>query len=135
MGFNISTYKLIKSLRPIDVFDIMTRDVCPDIRGEAIRESTSMNGCDYYINNWKRGSTKFESLSIFLSDTGFSAITTKERAEELEKTFKSWGLFYEVWSSWYGGSWYKVGFNYTYDAFDKLYLEWIRNKKLEEIGI
>ncbi len=131
MAFNTSTYKLIRKMRPFDFFDVITRGVCPEIKEEAMAEIRRMYG-EYYINNWMNG-TKIEPLCMYLSDAGFSAMVTKERGQELEKEFKSWGLFYEVWSKWYGGEWYKVGFNFTYDAFEKLYPEWERNRKIKEI--
>ena len=68
--------------------------------------------------------------------TSHRLFTTKKEAERLEGIFKSWGLFYEVWSKWYGGDdVYTVGFNYDYAAFNVLYTEWLRDKKLEELGI
>jgi len=73
---------------------------------------------------------------IYLSDTGFQLYTTREEAESLEKLFKSWNVFYQVWSRWYGGNdTYIVGFQWDDKAFDSLYNEWLRNKKLEQIGL
>ena len=131
---NLSTHRLIKSLRPIDLYEIITRGVCSDYTEEIKRQVISIRG-EWYLNNWFN-ETKLDVLDLYLSDTGFQLFTTKKEAERLEQIFKSWGLFYEVWSKWYGGSdTYKVGFNYDYNAFNVLYVEWLRNKKLEQIGV
>lgn len=128
-----STYKLIKSLSPLEVFDIITRGVCDDYLPEIKREIIPLRG-EWSLNNWS--DNKLDILSLYLSDSGFQLYTSRAEAKRLEGIFKSWGLFYEVWSKWYSGDdRYTVGFNYTYDAFEKLYAEWIREKKLEQIGI
>ena len=132
MGF-VSTYRLIKSLSPFDLYDIITRGVCPDLCIDAKRQVKEMYG-ERFLNEWitrRDESPKMDLLSLFISDSGITMYTKKERAQELEKEFKSWGLFYEVWSRWYGGDTYIVGFNYQYEAFEVLYKEWARNKKLE----
>lgn len=72
---------------------------------------------------------------MYLSDSGFQLYTTREEAEELEKLFKSWNLFYQVWSRWYSGSTYIFGFQWDDEAFQILHNEWIRNKKLQELGV
>ena len=134
MNWNVSTYKIIKSLRPIDLYEIITRGVCSDYTEEIKRQVISIRG-EWYLNNW-HNKTELDVLSLYLSDTGFQLFTTKKEAERLEQIFKSWGLFYEVWSNWYSGSDnYKVGFNYDYKAFNILYIEWLRDKKLEQIGV
>ena len=102
MGFSISTYKLIKSLPPFDVYDIVTRGVCPDLCIEAKKQIKEMYG-ERFLTEWlsrNYESPKMDLLSLFLSDSGITMYTNKERAEELEKEFKSWGIFYQVWSRW-----------------------------------
>lgn len=131
MSFNISTYKLIKTLTPFEMYDIMTRGVCPEFAVEARRVCVKLYG-EYYLTHWMKD-TKFDVLGLYLSDTGFQVYTERARAEELEKEFKSWGLFYEVWSRWYGGNTWIVGFNFDHGAFEKLYSEYIRSKKLENL--
>lgn len=75
-------------------------------------------------------------MDIYISDTGFQLFTNRKEAERLECIFKSWDLFYHVYSKWYGGNDnYHVGFNYDYDAFNILYTEWLRDKKLESLGV
>ena len=134
MKWNYNTYKVIKSLRPIDLYEIITRGVCSDYTEEIKRQIISIKG-EWFLNNWHDG-VRLDVLDIYLSDTGFNLYTTKKEAQRLEKIFKSWGLFYEVWSKWYGGDdVYTVGFNYDYNAFNVLYTEWLRDKKLEELGI
>ena len=78
---------------------------------------------------------KLDILKIYLSDGSFQLYTTKEEATELETEFKSWGVFYNVWSRWYGGSTYIVGFNYDTEAFEILYKNWQRDSKLKELGV
>jgi hypothetical protein len=65
---------------------------------------------------------------------GFSLLTTKEEAIRLSEVFKSWGV-YQVGYEWYSGRYYKVGFQYDFEDFNSFYNEWLRNKKLEELGI
>lgn len=131
MSFNVPTHKLIRTLGPFEVYDIITRGVCPEIRSEAERICLSLHG-KYFLSHWMNG-TKFDVLNLFLSDSGFQAYTEKDRAKELESEFKSWGLFYNVWSRWYGGNTWIVGFNFDHSAFEKLYSEYIRSKKLENL--
>ena len=134
MSWNVSTYKLMKSLRPIDLYEIMTRGVCSDYTEEIKRQVISIRG-EWFLNNW-HDEIKLDVLDLYLSDTGFKLFTTRKEAERLEGIFRSWGLFYSVWSKWYGGDdVYTVGFNYDYAAFNVLYTEWLRDKKLEELGI
>jgi len=134
MSWNVSTYKLMKSLRPIDLYEIMTRGVCSDYTEEIKRQVISIRG-EWFLNNW-HDEIKLDVLDLYLSDTGFKLFTTRKEAERLEGIFRSWGLFYSVWSKWYGGDdVYTVGFQYDYAAFNVLYTEWLRDKKLEELGI
>jgi hypothetical protein len=132
MSWDIITFKLMKSLRPIDMLEIVTRGVCSEHIEEVKKETISMYG-EWYLNNWK-DIIKFETLDIYVSDTAFELLTTKEEALRLEVIFKSWGL-YQVWCKWYSSSYYKVGFHYDYDNFNLFYSEWVRDKKLEELGI
>lgn len=131
MSFNVPTFKLIKTLSPFEMYDIMTRGVCPEFVEEAKRFCRSVRG-EYFITHWPSDG-KLDLLSMFISDSSIVIYTEKERAEELEKEFRSWGLFYNVWSRWYGGRTYTVGFNFEHSAFEKLYAEYIRSKKLENI--
>jgi len=134
MSWNVSTYKLMKSLRPIDLYEIMTRGVCSDYTEEIKRQVISIRG-EWFLNNW-HDEIKLDVLDLYLSDTGFKLFTTRKEAERLEGIFRSWGLFYSVWSKWYGGDdVYTVGFQYDYAAFNVLYTEWLRDKKLEELGV
>lgn len=134
MNWNVSTYKLMKSLRPIDLYEILTRGVCSDYTEEIKRQVISIRG-EWSLNNWNN-KIELDVLDLYLSDTGFKLFTTKKEAERLEGIFKSWGLFYSVWSKWYGGDdVYTVGFQYDYSAFNVLYTEWLRDKKLKELGV
>ena len=117
------------------MYDIITRGICPEFAIEATRVCKELYG-DYYLTHWMKD-TKFDVLGLYISDSGLQIYTERARAEELEKEFKRWGLFYEVWSRWYGGSTYIVGFNFTYETFEKLSDEYFivseRNMKLEKI--
>lgn len=135
MSYKRGTYKLIKSLRPMDVFDIVTRGICAEYKPEIERQIVSIRG-KWYLDNWGN-ECKIDVLDIYLSDSGFRLFVTRKESERLLKEFKSWGLFGDqVWAKWYGGDdVYTVGFVYTHENFDVLYKEWVRNRKLEEIGI
>jgi len=129
--FDISIYKLIKSIKPIELLEIITKGTCDNHLEEIKRQIISIRG-EWYLNNWDRD-MKLDTLDLYLSDTGFSLLTTKEEAKRLEEEFKSWNIFYDVNSIWYGGNNYKVGFNYTQECFLSLYKEWLRNKNLEKL--
>jgi hypothetical protein len=124
-------YKLIKSLKPIELFEIITKGTCDNHLEEIKRQIISIRG-EWYLNNWDRD-MQLDVLDLYLSDTGFSLLTTKEEAKRLEEEFKSWNVFYDVKSkrSWLNYFNYKVGFNYGQEAFMSLYKEWLRNKNLE----
>jgi len=131
MSYNIPTHKLIRSLTPFEVYDIITQGICPEFAVEAKRICISLYG-EYYLTHWMKD-TKFDVLNLYLSDNGFQAYTERERAEELEREFKSWGLFHQVWSRWYGGTTWVVGFNFDHNAFEKLHDIYQRDNKLENI--
>jgi len=123
---------LIKSIKPIELFEIITRGACDNHLDEIKRQIISIRG-EWFLNNWGHNKTELGVLDLYLSDTGFSLLTTKEEAKRLEEEFKSWNIFYEVYLTWYGGNNYKVGFNYTQECFLSLYKEWLRNKNLEKL--
>lgn len=129
--FNKSTYKIIRILKPLELFEIMTRGICVDYVDKIRDEIISLRG-EWALNNPIKD-VNLDLLSLYLSDSGLCLYTTKEEAERLAAEFKSWNLFFDVYVTWYGGSTYKVGFNYSYDAFEALYLEWSRGKKLKQI--
>ena len=123
---------LIKSIKPIELFEIITRGACDNHLDEIKRQIISIRG-EWFLNNWGHNKTELGVLDLYLSDTGFILLTTKEEAKRLEEEFKSWNIFYEVYLTWYGGNNYKVGFNYTQECFLSLYKEWLRNKNLEKL--
>jgi hypothetical protein len=127
----MSVRRIIKKLKPTELFDIVTRGTCDVHLTEIKREITELKG-EWFLNNWNN-EIKIDVLKIYLSDSGFQLYTTREEAESLCQIFKSWDMFYDVWSNWYGGSTYTVGFSYDDEAFYKLHNEWLRNKKLEEL--
>jgi hypothetical protein len=131
--WSLSTFRLMKSLKPIDMLEIVTRGVCSEHIEVVKKETIEVYG-EWYLNNWKDDRIKFETLKIYLSDMGFSLLTTKEEAIRLSEVFKSWGV-YQVGYEWYSGRYYKVGFQYDFEDFNSFYNEWLRNKKLEELGI
>lgn len=130
--FDLPTYKLIKSIKPIELFEIITRGACDNHLDKIKRQIISVRG-EWFLNNWSHNKTELDVLDLYLSDTGFTLLTTKEEAKRLEEEFKSWNIFYQVNSRWYGGNHYKVGFNYTHETFNSLYKEWLRNKNLEKL--
>jgi hypothetical protein len=62
---NLSTHRLIKSLRPIDLYEILTRGVCSDYTEEIKRQVISIRG-EWYLNNW-HNKTELDVLSLYLS--------------------------------------------------------------------
>ena len=79
MKWNHNTYKVIKSLRPIDLYEIMTRGVCSDYTEEIKRQVISIRG-EWFLNNW-HNEIKLDVLDLYLSDTGFKLFTTKKIME------------------------------------------------------
>ena len=51
MKWNHNTYKVIKSLRPIDLYEIMTRGVCSDYTEEIKRQVISIRGEWFKLND------------------------------------------------------------------------------------
>ena len=127
----MSSWRIIRKLKPMELFDIVTRGLCDHHLPEITRQIIELRG-EWSLDNWNKD-FKLDILKIYLSETGFQLYTTKEEAEELEKEFKSWNIFYDVWSRWYGGSTYIVGFQYDDEAFGILYNQWLRDKKLKEL--
>ena len=127
----MSSWRIIRKLKPMELFDIVTRGLCDHHLPEITRQIIELRG-EWSLDNWDKN-YKLDILMMYLSDTGFQLYTTKEEAEALEKEFKSWNIFYNVWSRWYGGSSYIVGFLYDDEAFMTLYNGWLRDKKLKEL--
>jgi hypothetical protein len=134
-----STYKTIKSLKPIELYEIITRNSCEEYLPEIKKEIIGIKG-EWFLNNWGYTNIglkiELDTLSLYLSDKGFELFTTKKESERLKELFTSWNIFYNVYSRWYGGADnYIVGFNYDYNAFEQLYKEWLRDKKLTKLLI
>jgi hypothetical protein len=136
-----SKYKIIKSLRPIDLYEIITRGECSDYTEEIKKQIIETKG-EWFLNNWGYNhiinsvQIKLDTLDLYLSATGFELFTTKKESERLKQLFISWNIFYNVYSKWYGGDDnYTVGFSYDDNAFNVLYKEWIRDKKLTKLLI
>lgn len=134
-----STYKIIKSLKPLELYEILTRNSCEEYLPKIKKEIIETQG-KWFLNNWGLNKTlnttqiKLDTLDLYLSDTGFELFTTKKEAERLKQLFTSWNIFYNVYSKWYGGNDnYTVGFSYDDKAFNTLYKEWIRDKKLTKL--
>jgi hypothetical protein len=125
---------LFKSLTVIEIYEILTRGYCDDYL-TTLQDSIKSGYIYQFVNSDLKNLRKLDLVDLYLSDQGFTLLTKRDNAEKLKKVFESWELFYNVWYEWYGGDVYKVGFNYTIDSFEVLYKEWIRNKKLEKIGI
>jgi hypothetical protein len=141
MNLDYKTYKLIKSLRPIDLYEIITRGTCSEYTEEIKKQIIETKG-KWFLDNWGYNNTigtvqvELSTLDLYISDTGFELFTTKEDSLRLKEIFNSWNIFYNVYSKWYGGNNnYKVGFSYDYNAFNQLYKEWLRDKKLTKLLI
>lgn len=118
---NLKNIQIIRKLKPMELFDILTRGLCDHHLPEITSQIIKLKG-EFYLNNWNKD-FKLDILKMYLSDMGFQLYTTKEEAEDLEKEFISWNVFYQVCSRWYGGSTYIVGFQYDDKAFQILYQE------------
>jgi len=125
------SHKKIKSLTPCELLEVITGGISPELIEECEEHMSHRYG------SWRGwpdpSSAVLSTLTIYLSDTGFSWATSKEKAERLRDEFKSWNVFYEVWSKWHSGSSYKVGFRYDYAAFNMLYEIHSRNKKIDKL--
>ena len=136
----ISTYKtfylLIKSLKPTELFEIITAGYCQNYIEELENSIITQKG-KWYLDNpfidWYDSKVKLDLLDFYLSDSGFTLYTSREEAKKLEAEFKELGIYTEVWSNWYGGKTWVFGFNYSHETFNKLYPVWIRNKKIDKI--
>lgn len=75
----MTTYKLIRSLSPMQVFDIITDGNCDKHLKQIKQEIIDIKG-EWFLNNWNN-ECKLDSLSLYLSDSGFILYTNKEEAE------------------------------------------------------
>jgi hypothetical protein len=132
----MTTYKIIKSLKPNELFEIITIGYCPDYLEKFKNVIISEKG-RWYLDNpfidWYDSKVKLDLLDFYLSDSGFTLYTSKEEAKRLEVIFKELKIYTDVWSSWYGGKTWTFGFSYSYDTFNKLHQCWVRNKKIDKI--
>ena len=129
MSFNISTYKLIKSLSPFYVYEILTRGKFQHLLEKEKPVMLSLFGDVEKSWIYKQ---KIDSLGLYLSDHGFRIFTNIEESKEIYEEIKSWNLFHNIYNLFYNDIFQAVGFNYTHDDFSLLYKEWNRNKLLEE---
>ena len=60
--FDISIYKLIKSIKPIELFEIITKGTCDNHLEEIKRQIISIRG-EWYLNNWDRA-MKLDTLDL-----------------------------------------------------------------------
>lgn len=130
MSFNISTYKLIKSLSPFDVYEIITRGKYQHILEKEKPVMLSLFGD--IEKSWTH-KQKIDSLQLYLSDDGFQILTDSKQAKEIYDEIKSWNIFYNTYNAFYNDTFQAVGFSYNHNAFEVLYKEWKRNKILKEI--
>lgn len=128
---NYRAYKIIKQLKPTQLFEILSRGVLDEYFEKFKKEVIDIKG-EWYLNNWN-DSMKIDILSFYISNMGFKIFTTKEEAFRIKELFINWGLFYNVYCEWYGGKHYNVGFTYSEEDFKILYTEWLRDKKLEDL--
>lgn len=131
-------YRIIRSLKILDIFDIITRGQCLDYRQNFISEIESIKGRFYLDNKIQDIFTtrpfQLDILSVYISDYGLTLYTSKVESIRLKKLFSSWNIFINVNSWWYGGDdTYCVSFTYNYESFEKLYKEWERDRRISEI--
>lgn len=134
----MSTYRMMISLKPTELFEIITAGYC-DEYFEKFKKEVVLSKGEWYLDNWYTNVNpgqkiiELNLLDFYLSDTGFSLYTSREESKRLELEFKSLGIFTEVWSNWYGGKTWIFGFNYSQECFNKLYLEYQRIKKIDSL--
>ena len=137
--------KLMKSLKPMELFDIITQGICDNYKDRIKEEIIDLNS-EWHLDNWpdtklsnrnKSSYTiiKIDILILYLTDTHFKLYTTEEEAIRISNEFKSLDLFHNVGYKWYSQNTYTVGFNYTQEDFRVLYTKWIRNKMISNLGI
>jgi hypothetical protein len=71
-------YKIIKSLQPLELFDIVTRGFCDNHLPSIKKEIKELKG-EWYLTNWCNN-IKLDLLTFYLSDSGFCLWTSKEEA-------------------------------------------------------
>lgn len=137
MAWSRERDKIIKNLKPIELFQIVTRGVCVGHEDSFKKEIVDLKG-KWFLDNWgynQFGATKIEIdlLGFYLSDHSFHFYTTKEESDRLSEIFKSWGLFDDVFCQWWSCKSFVVGFRWGYNTFDILHKEWLRDKKLSSV--
>lgn len=127
------TYKTIKSLKPTDLFEILSRGQMSDYYEKFKQEVKEIKG-EWYLNNWRQD-TKIDILSFYISDTAFQIFVERKDVDRVLKLFETWAfrdrLFVEVYKNWYNDTHYQVGFIYKDKDFEYLYKQWLRDKNLE----
>ena len=68
--------------------DILTRGLCKEFIDEGKRVANKLYGDLYCKHSWSED-LKLDLLGLYISDSGFSVLTTKEKAKELEIEFKT----------------------------------------------
>ncbi len=128
MSWSVKTYKLMKNLHPIDVFNIITRG---KFLKHSERERSIIDGSIFgYMFDWENR-LKIDSLNLYISDTSISLFIPVEEVNHAKNEIEKLG--FKPFEKWYNDSYYHVGFAYTYDDFDNAYKAWERNKIIEEI--
>jgi hypothetical protein len=117
----------MKTLHPIDVFDIITRGKFPEQceSERKIIDEIYGGGIDW------ESKLRLDSLNLYISDTSISLFTRVEEINDVKNEIEKLG--FKPYEQFYNDSYYNVGFAYTYDDFDLAYKEWNRNKIIEKI--
>jgi hypothetical protein len=123
--YSKKTYLLIKSLSPMELFQVLSNGKIDEM--EFRKDVRS----EWYLHNWeKTHNHKIETLNFHISETGFEFMTNREQADFLKEEYCK---FTDSYSVWFGGQVWRFGFTYNHKCFEKLYQEWNRNKILEEL--
>lgn len=123
--------KIFSSLKPLELFDVVTKGYCDHHLPEIKQQIIELKGY-HYLENWYK-KNKIDVLEMYLSEGVFKLYTTPEEAKSLEKIFKSWNVFYIVNTEWFDEKTLKFMIMWDNFGFEKLYIEWIRDKKINQI--
>ena len=65
----MSSWRIIRKLKPMELFDIVTRGLCDHHLPEITRQIIELRG-EWSLDNWDKN-YKLDILMMYLSDTGF----------------------------------------------------------------
>lgn len=128
--------KIMLSLKPIELIEILTSDICKDFYKRYLEEITEILG-EYYINNWPKNefgskTIKLDILSLYLSEGFFVLYLKKEETKRIQEKFEEIKFLYtNITRESYNDLVGALYIEYTPDNFNNLYKNWIRDKKID----